>query len=94
MKLVYRLYTMLIALAGTLLSPVLWAHPFGHHEEGFIMLREHMHAEPVSSWWLLAAFFLAAAALHLTGRLLRGRLAWLVRTAILAASGGAALLIG
>jgi hypothetical protein len=94
MKLINRLYTTLIALAGLLLSPGLWAHPFGHHEEGFIMLREHVHAEPVSSWWLLVAFFLAAAALHLTGRLLQGRLAGLVRAAILAASAGAALLIG
>jgi hypothetical protein len=94
MKLVDRLYTTLIALAGLLLSPGLWAHPFGYHEEGFIMLHEHVHTEPVSSWWLLVAFLLAAVVLHLTGRLLKGRLAWFVRTAILAASGGAALLIG
>ncbi len=94
MKLVNRLHTTLIALAGLLFSPRLWAHPFGHHEEGFIMLREHVHTEPVSSWWMLAAFLLAALVLHVTGRVLTGRLASIVRAVILTASAGAALLIG
>lgn len=89
MKLLKRLAT---ALA--LLPALAWAHPFGHHEEGFIMLREHVHTEPVSSWWLLVAFLLAGAALHLAARLFKGRLARFVRAAILASSGAAALLMG
>ena len=83
-----------LATTLTLLPAALWAHPFGHHEEGFIMLREHVHTEPVSSWWLLVAFLLAGAALHLAARLFKGRLARFVRAAILASSGAAALLIG
>jgi hypothetical protein len=80
-----------LAIALSLLPATLWAHPFGHHDAGFIMLREHVHTDAVSAWWVLVPLALAAALLHILGPWASGRA---VRVFVLIVGGGAALLMG
>ncbi|UCH53052.1 MAG: hypothetical protein JSW09_10780 [Pseudomonadota bacterium] len=57
-----------LVITFSLLPAALWAHPFGHHETGFVMLDAHVHEELVWYGSLIAVVFFAAVAAHLMRR--------------------------
>ena len=78
---------------GTTLTSFAWAHPYGHHPQGDVVLAPHAHAEALASWPLAAGILLAGCALHWLGRRVGGRAGRVVHIAGIGLTSGGALLL-
>jgi len=83
----------LFLLAAVAASPLAWAHPYGHHPEGDVVLVPHSHAGSLGSWPLALAFLLAGVAMNWVGRRLGGRMGRAVKFAGLGLAAGGTLLL-
>jgi len=83
----------LVFLVAAAASPLVWAHPYGHHPEGDVMLVPHTHTGALGSWPLALAILLAGVAMNWVGRRLGGRMGHAVNLAGLGLAAGGTLLL-
>ena len=94
MKKIFAMLRGFGVVVGTTMASFVWAHPYGHHPKGDVLLVPHAHAEAFTSWPLAAGFLLAGIALHWLGQRVGGRAGHVAHIAgIGLASGGAVLLM-
>jgi hypothetical protein len=83
----------LVTAVGSLAASFAWAHPYGHHPQGDVMLVPHAHAEAIGSWALAAACLFAGIALHWLGQRIGGRAGRIAHVAGLGFATGGTLLL-
>jgi hypothetical protein len=83
----------LVVGVGSTAASFVWAHPYGHHPSGDVLLVPHTHAESLVSWPLAVAFLLSGIALHWAGRHLGGRMGRIAHVAGVGLAAGGTLLL-
>lgn len=92
MKIINRFRSLAAAVSCSAAS-FAWAHPYGHHPQGDVVLVPHAHAESIGSWALAAACLFTGLALHWLGQRVGGRAGRIAHVAGLGfATGGTFLL--
>lgn len=92
MRIIEGLRSLAVAV-GVFTVSFAWAHPYGHHPQGDVLLLPHAHAEALGSWPLAAAFLFAGIALHWLGQRAGGRLGRVAHVAGLGLATGGTLLL-
>jgi hypothetical protein len=83
----------LVMVVGSTAASFVWAHPYGHHPEGDVLLVPHTHAESLASWPLAVAFLFSGIAVHWVGRRLGGRMGHIAQVAGVGLAAGGTLLL-
>jgi hypothetical protein len=92
MKMIEAFRSLAVAFGAAAATSV-WAHPYGHHPQGDVLLVPHAHAEALGSWALAAAFLFAGIALHWLGQRVGGRVGRVAHVAGLGLATGGTLLL-
>lgn len=92
MKMIEAVRSLVVAF-GTAAATSVWAHPYGHHPQGDVVLVPHAHAESIGSWALAAACLFAGLALHWLGQRVGGRTGRIAHVAGLGFAAGGTLLL-